>query len=454
MSKTKKNYNNKGGKIIAAGGYGCVFRPMLKCAGKSSRDPNKISKLMTEKHAIQEYDKINKIKEKLINIPNYKDYFLVYDATLCRPAKLTSHDLGSFNKKCTALPKKNITKKNINSKLNQIMALNIPNGGLPIDDYIYENGSYQKIYNVHVHLMKLLKHGIIPMNRHHIYHSDIKDSNVLIDQSGKTKLIDWGLTVEYKPDPTVTFPVNWRNRPLQFNVPFSVIIFTDTFYTKYTKYLKDGGKVNHSDLKPFMINYLTIWMKERGNGHYKFINEIMYMLYSNELTDVSNKNKPAIIETDVTIPIIVNYIVDVLVHYTKFKEDGTLNLREYLNSVYIKIVDIWGFINIYFPLLELLSNNYSSLKENDFKIFTHLKFIFNEYLYKPRHTPIELNYLFQDLNILGNLIHKIKTHNYTIKQPSLTKTKIMTSSKITKSSIFKRKKLIKKFKNPILLTMK
>ena len=33
-NKTKKNYkNNKGGKVIASGGYGCVFDPALKCQG-------------------------------------------------------------------------------------------------------------------------------------------------------------------------------------------------------------------------------------------------------------------------------------------------------------------------------------------------------------------------------------------------------------------------------------
>ena len=40
------------------------------------------------------------------------------------------------------------------------------------------------------------------------------------------------------------------------------------------------------------------------------------------------------------MPFIVDYIVDVLVYYTKFKSNGSLNLREYLNEVFIKIIDI------------------------------------------------------------------------------------------------------------------
>ena len=123
MGKTKKNYkNNIGGKVIASGGYGCVFNPALKCEGSSKRDSNKISKLMTERHATQEYEEINQIKDKLDSVKNYRDYFLIYDSNICRPAKLTASDLTSFADKCTALPKDDITKANINSKLDEVMA--------------------------------------------------------------------------------------------------------------------------------------------------------------------------------------------------------------------------------------------------------------------------------------------------------------------------------------------
>ena len=148
MAKTKKNYkNNKGGKVLASGGYGCVFEPALKCEGEKNRQKGKISKLMTDKHATQEYEEINSIKQKLDRIKNYRDYFMIYDATLCRPSKLQTSDLTEFTSKCTALPKNDITKANINSKLNEVMSLNLPNGGLPIDDYVYDNGSFSKLYN-------------------------------------------------------------------------------------------------------------------------------------------------------------------------------------------------------------------------------------------------------------------------------------------------------------------
>ena len=466
MTKTRKKYmnnkggnmNNKGGKVIASGGYGCVFQPALKCEGETKRESNKISKLMTERHATQEFEEINNIKDELESIRNYQDYFLIYDATLCRPSKLTASDLTAFGEKCTALPKNDITKKNINDKLDEVMALNIPNGGLPVDDYLYSDGSFQKMYEVHNSLVRLLKHGIIPMNEENIYHSDIKDSNILIDESGKARLIDWGLAVDYTPKRTVQFPKNWRNRPLQFNVPFSVVLFTDDFYDKYTEYLKNGGKVDEVELRPFVINYLNYWMKERGAGHYKFINDIMYILYSNDLSSVSEQSKPLVIETEITVPCIIDYIIEVLLHYTKFKADGTLNLREYLDEVYIKLVDIWGFISVYYPFLELLSNNRLTLNKNELKILQQLEFIFNEYLYKPRYEPINMNELFSDLKILGNFIYysihgKKKTSSASSTSARGIKTRKISRRKPT-STIFKRKKLIRRFKTPIFLSLK
>ena len=98
---------------------------------------------------------------------------------------------------------------------------------------------------------------------------------------------------------------------------------------------------------------------------------------------------------------IVNYIVKILVH---FKEDW---LREYLDNVFTKIVDIWGLIIAYYPILEVLSNSYSKLSKGEIKIFNQLQFIFVNYLYEPDkpYEPIDMSGLFLDLDILGKLIH-------------------------------------------------
>jgi hypothetical protein len=212
-------------------------------------------------------------------------------------------------------------------------------------------------------------------------------------------------------------------------------------------------------------------MKERGAGHYKFINEIMHELYSNELTTVSKNEMPAVIETQITMDFIVNYIVNVLVHFTKFRKDGSLNLRDYFDNVFIKIVDVWGFINIYYPVIELLANNYSLLTENEIKVFDKLKLIFVNYLYNPRYEPINMNSLYLDLKDLGDLIYetlKLKNkNNSNANRSSYSNSRVASGIKnktkrfrkslknISKTKVsFKRKPRVKRFKNPIFLNSK
>ena len=409
--KNKSNKNRRGqalgGKVIGSGGFGCVFDPALKCSGSSKREPKKISKLLTEKHAVKEYETINSIKEKLKDIHNHRKYYLLYDAVLCKPGSLTSTDLTNFMGKCKTLEKDGITKQNINANLDKLMLLNMPNGGIPVDDYVYSQGSIGNLKNFNNRMIELLLYGIIPMNEKFVFHSDIKDSNVLVkEEDGKllTRLIDWGLSTEYEPFKDNEFPKSWRNRPLQFNVPFSIIIFSDSFIEKYTKYITDGGQTDPDSLKPFVVDFIHSWIKERGAGHYKFINDIMFMLFSKDLTSISESSKGQFVETNFTMHYITSYIVAVLEKFTKFHEDRSLDLREYLDNVFIKIVDVYGFICVYYPLLELLFENYDKLTDNQMEMLNLIQSIFITYLYSERTEPIDIDDLVGYLEDFGKLI--------------------------------------------------
>ena len=422
---------------------------------------------MTEKHAIEEYEEINVFKAKLDTIKNYKDYFLLYDVTLCKPEKLTASDLSNYTKKCSALSKRNITKTSINDENTKVMLLNMPNGGLPVDDYIYNNGTYSKLCNVHTRLVDLFVNGIIPMNSKNIFHCDIKDSNVLIDDTTtnlKTRLIDWGLSTLYTPFKDDTFPRAWKNRPFQFNVPFSIIIFTDLFIEKYSKYIANNKNYkDEAKLRAFVFDYITEWMQERGAGHYKFINEIMFVLFSKDISNLAEISQPTVIETEFTMPYIVNYITNVLLKYTKFRSDGKINLREYLDNVFIKNIDVWGFINVYFPILELLHDNYNRLNNDEKELFDILKGIFVN-LYVTADKPIDKDKLLDELKRMERIICNISNHK---KSSQPTRSKSIKSSqtsfkdrahgvktrRIRHSTLsFKRRSFKKKFKNPVFLS--
>ena len=420
-----------GGKVIASGGFGCVFSPALKCEGKKSRGKNRISKLLTKKHALEEYNEVQVFKKKLNKIPQYENYFLLNDFEICKPAKLNKSDLVKFTSKCTALPKDKITQENINKSLDKVFALNMPNGGLPVDDFIIKNNTYKNIVKLNNTLINLLNNGIIPMNKNNIYHCDIKDSNILVDDSSglKTRLIDWGLSTEYEPNTDQPFPKTWRNRPFQFNVPFSIIIFSDLFFDKYTKYIKQGGKLDHANLKPFVIDYIYLWIKERGMGHYSFINSIIFMLFENKLENMDERSKKKLIESEYTLPYICNYIIEILINFTKFREDGSLNLRIYLDSVFVKIVDIWGFVISYFPIFEALHENYKNLNKIETQLFEAIKNIFIKYLFSPRITPINISELTNELkkiNKIFKLTNTSSSKNSSLKVSSTKRSKGVT----------------------------
>ena len=259
LSMRKKN----GGKVIASGGFGCVFKPALLCNGQTTREKNKITKLMLKKYAVDEYEDVIKYEDIIKKIPNYKKYFLIEGFHICEPEFLNEEDLQQFKEKCSALPKKDIDKDNINKSLDKLLAINMPDGGYPIDDFVMNNGSYSVLIKVNNSLMDLLLNGIIEMNKLHIYHCDIKDSNILVDNDLKndtlyTKLIDLGLSTDYNPEKDMVLPKTWKNRPFQFNTPFSIIIFSEKFTEKYSKFLieEKNGEIKEEDLRNFIKNFI------------------------------------------------------------------------------------------------------------------------------------------------------------------------------------------------------
>jgi len=443
------------GRAIASGGFGCVFSPELKCADKSESSAlekhKRVSKVMIKRYAIEEYEEIQAIRAKLSKVPNYSRYFLVDGFTLCKIKSFSKYDLLNFKKGCRALKRDGIDETNINNpeNLDKLLALNMINGGIPVDEHIEKhihNGLALKKMNES--LIDLLINGIIPMNKTGVYHCDIKDSNILIDKSKQPRLIDWGLSTEYHSSMNeninrVDYPSTWYNRPLQYNVPFSVILFTDMFIDKYPVFLKEHGTKKGEEFeklsKEFLRTYIHDWKKDRGLGHYDLISHIVSMLFKQEINNnvMVHFNKSSsikdseeslesgeikesgrgkdnskkqdmlhIIKKNVnhtfTTSIIVNYLYEILEKFGKNNNitNPELILKNYLNDVFIEIVDVWGFINTYYPLLEYYYDHSQSLSSKGMQLFDKLKYIFKEYLYKPRVEKIKIDELVNDLKEL------------------------------------------------------
>lgn len=425
--KTLKNVRSvkkfNGGKVEGSGGYGCLLIPSVKCKNKNDSSDythviynpkNKnITKLMLAKNAQKEYDEIIKYKKTLASIPNYKKYFLIDDVDLCQPTELSKSDLQDYETKCKALNKKKITKKNINKKLDSILAINMPNGGKDLDDFIKKCYSYNDYKKINTSLIELLMQAIVPMNNQHIYHCDIKAGNVLMNDDYQTKIIDWGLSTSYANYNTNdSYPISRGhfNRPIQFNMPFSVIILNNNFKDGYedflTSKLKTVDNIYYSDVRAFVLEHFVHMNKEYKTGHIRYINKIMRILFNENIEPLYKKIKNDIVTAEYTYYYIIEYISKIAYKYTDVK-NKKLDLQDYFKNVFLKSIDIWGFIFCYFPILNIMSyTKRDKLSKIDIKICEKIKHIIVHYLYENALEPInpvdikrellELNELFTE----------------------------------------------------------
>ena len=461
---SKKKYkilkNKSGGKVIASGGFGCVFKPALACAD-GKRKPNGVSKLMTLKHANDEYDEITKIKNKLNKIPDYSMYFLIDDINdLCIPAELTPRDLDNFQEKCSALKKSNYTAKNINNSLNELRVLSMPDGGETVKQYISNIKDLAQVQNLNTSLIELFTNGIIPMNKKGIYHSDIKDTNILVDTTNdnlQPRLIDWGLTTEYPLKSKYakyhfSWPSQWNNKSLQFNLPLSVILFSGDFLNQYNDHVREYGmpnKTNIEDLDSFIVDYLYFWMESgRGVGHISVINFIVEILYDLKKGDETDKIKKGtkgeyVVVYVKTIEIITIYIRKILIKYTtrqpKFK---TISIDDYLNDVFIHNIDKWGFVSAYLPFLKMDSKDNLDKYKNE-KVFNIIKDLFL-FLYETSDRAIVEEEITSRLNTINQLVggNQIKRNNKKFgKNTYKTRIQLNKKTRTTKTRKIKRNKI-------------
>jgi hypothetical protein len=352
-----------GGNVVASGSYGCVFIPELKCKNSKKtlkKGKSYISKLQIKKHGIFEYKQIQTLKKLLSKIPNYNDYFLL-DVTLCEPDVISKKDLHLFDKKCGTLYENGINSKNINQKLDKLNILIMQNGGETLDDFYskYEN-NHHILKQLLLSLFKLKNNAILPMVKLGIVNTDIKTNNVLIIfENGQyyVRIIDWGLSVIHSGYIN-EIPETMQNNMFQFNVPFSVIILSNSFKRDYESFILSlKSKQTYDNIYQFVIKYLIDTINKGNIGQLNVINYIFYQLFFKKINETSKnyesydntlENKLYIkILYDYTLKYICKYITEILLHFTS---NGVLDLLFYYKNVFIKNADLWGYYILFFDL--------------------------------------------------------------------------------------------------------
>lgn len=405
--KIKSNY---GGEAKTSGGFGCLFIPALKCENSRNKN-NFVSKLMFKKDAINEFNNINSFNLLLSKIPNYKKYFLVSNVYLCKPDKLSNEDLINFNDKCSSLTKYNFKKNNVNENIDELLALNMPYGGVDLGKYIENINLPEQYVLLNNSLIKLLKNAILKMNEKDIYNCDIKDSNILVNDIEKTysRLIDWGMSIIYKKGEDI--PNEIKNRPVQYNLPFSIILFSKKFLYQYHLFLNENKEFNYLKLKKFVKEYLENLDYLKKSGHlleleriFKIINIKKIIKNSKDVFDnTSNENYNFHY-------FFINYLSLILFYYTK---DNIFDYKSYFTNIFIKNVDIYGFIISYVPYLEKLYKKYKFLDINEIYIFNQLSYIFMHFLFESPLTIINVNELILELKKINKFYNRQINTNST-----------------------------------------
>lgn len=187
--------NNKS-NFIGQGAYGCVYKQNLTCANdKNANKKPKIKDYLTKVHMKKENAKSEvEVSEMIRHIKNYERYFSpVLESCTASLAEMTKSDI----EKCKLV--KDPESKYFTTKVKFIV-------GNTMDDYIDKFNSLSKSkssspkrrHEKIIYLCEYLEKGVKILNKNGIVHFDLKESNVIVDETDRPIIIDFGLSIILK----------------------------------------------------------------------------------------------------------------------------------------------------------------------------------------------------------------------------------------------------------------
>jgi serine/threonine protein kinase len=285
-------------KRLAEGSYGCVHNPPLKCKNKPyNPDPNKVSKILTKKHANSE------LKEfKLIQSADKQDEFHLGNPTSCFP------DNNEANQKAI-----NTCRRFSSFDIDKYKLLILKNGGKDLSaiqkqfgSLAVNNANRRKLENFWLDMSRIIYGSKVLMDNG-IVHHDIKQQNIVYNEkTGRVNFIDFGLMTTTKKmfnNADVSrypYPAHWSFPPeilfynksnykslTSQNNEYLKSNFLELQYEKYAdysngaydlvqNYLKDIGE-SYQDLKLKKFSqffYMSTKLLKKGDDEYKnFLNK-------------------------------------------------------------------------------------------------------------------------------------------------------------------------------------
>lgn len=188
-------YELRGGKLLGAGTYGCVFDPPLICKGETSvpvRDRKKLGKITAPVDAATE------IKAALALRDLQSPYFLLPDAkSVCEPGeKQKEKDL----KLCKAVEA---------NPLSGFVQFKMPYGGQQLLTLITNTSFLGPNFSFFDVMLQFLEAGSYLIAKQYV-HYDISPGNVVVNKEGQISLIDFGMSFSGKEINEDTLTPRWK----------------------------------------------------------------------------------------------------------------------------------------------------------------------------------------------------------------------------------------------------
>lgn len=375
-------------ELIDEGGFGCVFRPPMNCKRGPPTDITMVSKLQPTKYGKYEMKQIQKLKRICKKyIPNCGKYFIV-DVKMCEP-RITEQT--RKNSQCHLLgnvqlttetritnvknrsSRKIIRHKNPNKKLN---ILNMPYMGVNLHKYILKNidfkqpDTFTKLNNA---IIDLYQNGILILNKNNFYHNDIKTANIIVDETGNLRLIDWGLSNN------IVFIYKFI-----FNKPYMYILLTDYFLEKLVKLKKENKVITKELVEPILNTYIQL-TKIKTSDDYFYTKEILEFMFPHFTDDSFNNPTSENIH-----PILYEHFVNLCLRFESIEK---------WTDTYIQNLDIVSLAIMYPDILCAIGmQKVTNIKLQQGIIDFYTKYVLGCY------EPIKPDEFIADLNNLNMLL--------------------------------------------------
>ena len=143
-------------------------------------------------------------------------------------------------------------------------------------------------------------------------------------------------------------------------------------------------------MKTIVKNILDKVMKDRGEGHYMVILYYIIVLYN--LDD----NLDQLESTNFAADLICTYIATALMNY--IDSNGVFQLKKYCAEVYLRNVDVWGFIMSYIQII-IYAKEIKGAKKYKIEFIKAVSDIIINYCYNPKYaiSPIPVDKVIADL---------------------------------------------------------